>query len=67
MTIDKYQALEIFHRAHDAAVEVVVGEGGSVSWGVAQTKVEVRKCKITPKMYLHSYLLKLCLNRTQHQ
>ena len=56
-TISKYQALEIVYRAYDGAVEGVVGEGKSVSWGVAKTKGEVQKRKITNKMFLHSDLL----------
>ena len=62
-TIAKYQALEIVYRAHAGAFEGVVGEGKSVSWGVAQTKGEVRKCKLTKMIFLHSDLLKLCLKK----
>ena len=57
-TIAKSQALEIFYRAHAGAVEGVVGEVKSVSWGGARTKGEVHKRKITNKMFLHSDLLK---------
>ena len=67
------KALEIFYLANGAAVEViadrnghrrkVVGEGKSVSWGVAQTKCKGRKCELTKKMFLHSDLLKLCLKK----
>ena len=41
----------------------VVGEGGSFSWGGAQTKGEVRNCKLTKKMFLYSDLLKLCMKK----
>ena len=63
LTISKYQALEIVYCAYGADVEGVVGEGKSVSWGVAQTKGEVRKCKLTKMIFLHSDLLKLCLKK----
>ena len=56
-TIFKSQALGIFYRAHARAVEGVVGEGKSFSWGGAQTKGEVHKCKLTNKIFLHSDLL----------
>ena len=56
-TIAKSQALEIVYRAHAGAVEGVVGEGESVSWGGARTKVEVHKRELTKKMFLHSDLL----------
>ena len=49
--------LEIVYRAHAGAFEGVVGEGKSVSWGVAQTKGEVHKRKLANKMLLHSDLL----------
>ena len=39
----------------------VVGEGESVSWGVARTKGKGREWKITKNTFLHSDLLKLCL------
>ena len=42
-TISKSQALETVYGAHARAVEGVVGEGKSVSWGGAQTKGEVHK------------------------
>ena len=46
-TIPKSQALEIVYHTHARAVEGVVGEGGSVSWGGAQTKGEVHKRALT--------------------
>ena len=56
-TISKSQALEIVYSAHAGAVEGVVGEGGSVSWGGAQTKGEVHERELTKNMFLHSDLL----------
>ena len=56
-TIDKYQALEILYHAHTRAIEGVVGEGKSISWGGAQTKGEVHKRKLTKNVFLHSDLL----------
>ena len=41
----------------------VVGEGKSVSWGGAQTKGEFHECKLTKKMFFHSDLLQLCMNK----
>ena len=41
----------------------MVGEGGSVSWGGAQTKGESRECELTRKMLFHSDLLQLCMNK----
>ena len=38
-------------------------EGKSVSWGGARTKGEGRKCELTKDMFLHSDLLKLCLQK----
>ena len=38
-------------------VEGVVGEVKSVSWGVARTKGEVHKRKLTKSMFLHSDFL----------
>ena len=61
LTIAKYQELEIFYHAHGAAVEGVVGERKSFSWGVARTKGEGQKWKITKNMFLHSDLMNLCL------
>ena len=49
--------LEIFYHTYSGAVEGVVGEGGSVSWGGARTKDEVHKREHTNKMFLHSDLL----------
>ena len=53
------EELEIVFRENGAAVEGLeyrngnrrkdVGEGESVSWGGAQTKVEGRECKLTKK------------------
>ena len=63
LNISKSQTLEIVYRAHGVSIEGVVGEGESVSWVSAQTKGEVRKCKLTKKMFLHSDLLKLCLKK----
>ena len=67
------KALEIFYGANGAAVEgladrngqrqKLVGEGKSVSWGVARTKGKGRKCKLTKNIFLHSDLLKLCLKK----
>ena len=37
-TIAKFQALEIVYRTHVGAVEGVVGEGESVSWGGVQAR-----------------------------
>ena len=65
------EALLIFFRANDAAVEGLadknghrrkeVGEGKSVSWGGAQTKGEGRECELTKNMFFRNYLLQLCL------
>ena len=67
------KSLEIVYRANGAAVEgladrnghrqKVVGEGESVSWGGARTKVKGRECELTKKMFLHSDLLMLCLKK----
>ena len=67
------KALEIVYRAKGAAVEgladrnghrrKVVGEGESVSWGGARTKGKGCECKLIKNMFLHSDLLKLCLNK----
>ena len=67
------KVLEIVYRSNGAAVEgladingnrrKVVGEGNLVSWGVARTKGKGRECKFTKNMFLHSDLLKLCLNK----
>ena len=46
-TIAKSQALEIVYRAHAGAIEGVVGEGESVSWGGARIKGEVHKRELT--------------------
>ena len=67
------KALEIFYLANGASVEgladrnghrrKVVGEGESVSWGVARTKSKGRECEPTKNMFLHSDLLKFCLKK----
>ena len=57
MNIAKSQELKIVYRIHAGAVEGVVGEGESVSWGGARTKGEVHKRELTNKMFLHSDLL----------
>ena len=49
--------LDIVYREHVGAVEGVVGEGKSVSWGGALNKGEVHKRKLTNKLFLHSDLL----------
>ena len=53
-TVAKSQALEIVYLAHAGAVEGVVGEGESASWGGALTKGGVHKRELTKKMFLHS-------------
>ena len=55
-TIAKSQALEIIFRAHNGAIEWVLGEWKSVIWVCAWTKGEVQKRKLTNKMLLHSDL-----------
>ena len=57
LTISKYQALKIFYCVHVGAIEGVLGEGESVSWGGAQTKGEVNKRGLIKNMFLHSDLL----------
>ena len=67
------KVLEIVYRTNESAVEglsddnghrqKVVGEGKSVSWGVARTKGKGRECELTKNMFLHSDLLKLCLKK----
>ena len=54
MTITKSKALEIVYHTHAGAVEGVVREGESVSWGDARTTGEVHKRKLTKNMFLHS-------------
>ena len=49
--------LKIVNHAYAGAVEGVVGEVKSVSWGGARTKGEVHKRELTNKMFLHSDLL----------
>ena len=66
------KALEIVYLENGAAVEgiadrnghrrKVVGEEESVSWGGERTKGNGCKCELTKNMFLHSDLLKLCLN-----
>ena len=68
------KALEIVYRENGDVVEgmsdmnghrrKVVGEGKSVSWGSARTKGKGRECKITKKMFLHSDILNLCINKS---
>ena len=66
MTIAKSQALEIVYHTHSGAVEGVVGEGESVSWGGARTKGEVHKRKLTKNIFLHSdFLISLSSSLTQ--
>ena len=65
--------LEILFCANGATVEGIdngnghrqklLGEGESVSWGVAWTKGGGREWKLTKKMFLHSDLLKFCLKK----
>ena len=38
---------KFFYRPHARAVEGVVNEGKSVSWGGAQTKADMHKCILT--------------------
>ena len=67
------KALEIVYHANGAAVEglvdrnehrrKLVDEGKSVSWGGARTKGKVRECEIAKNMFLHSDMLKLCLEK----
>ena len=67
------KALEIVYLANGASVQgladrnghrrKVVSEGKSVSWGGARTKGKGRECELTKHMFLHSDLLKLCLNK----
>ena len=67
------KVLEIIDLENGASVEgladrnghrrKVVGEGESVSWGGARTKVKGRECERTKTMFLHSDLLKLCLKK----
>ena len=67
------EALEIVYRENGAAVEGLVdrnehirkevGEGKSVSWGVARTKGEGRECELTKNLFFHNDLLQLCLNK----
>ena len=67
------KALEIVYLANGAAVEGIadrnvhrrkqVGEGKSVSWGGARTKVKGCECEITKNMFLQSDMLKLCMKK----
>ena len=67
------KALEIVYLANGASVEgladrnehrrKVVGEGKSVSWEGARFKGKGCECELTKKMFLHSDLLKLCLQK----
>ena len=68
-----FQYLEIVYRENGDAVEgladrnghrhKVLGEGVSVRWGVTRTKIKVREFELTKNMFLHSDLLKLCMNK----
>ena len=67
------KALEIFYCVNGDSVEgladrnghlwKVVDEGESVSWGSAWTKGKGRECELAKNMFLHSYLLMLCLKK----
>ena len=67
------KALEIVYCTNGAAVEgladrnghrlKVVGEGKSVRWGGAWTKVMGNECELTKYMLFHSDLMKLCLKK----
>ena len=46
--------MEIVYRAHAGAIEGVVGEVKSISWGGARTRGEVHNREITKHMFLHS-------------
>ena len=69
------KALDIVYLPNGASVEglpdsnghrrKVVGEGKSFSWGGARTKGKGRECELTKNLFLHSDLLKLCLNKKQ--
>ena len=68
--------LEIAYRVNGAAVEgladinwhiqKVVGEGKSVCWGGAQTKVKGCKCELTKNIFFHIDILKLCLKKKRN-
>ena len=57
LNIAKYQALVIFYRTHDGAVEWLVGEDKNFSWEGAQIKGEMHKRKFTKEMFLRSDFL----------
>ena len=67
--------LEIFYLENGAAVEGIadrnghrrkeVGEGKSVSWGVARTKGRGHECELTNKIFFHSHLLQLCQKKNK--
>ena len=67
------KVLVIFYCANGTAVEEMadrnehrrkeVGEGESISWGVARTKCKGCECKITKNMFFHKYLWQLCLEK----
>ena len=69
------QALEIIYRANGYAVEgfsdrnghrrKLLGEGKSISWVDARTKVKGRECEFIKNMFLHSDMLKLCLKKNK--
>ena len=58
LTIVISQALEIVCRRHAGAIEGMVSEGKSFSWGGALIKDELHKQELTKNMFLHSNLLK---------
>ena len=67
------KVLEIFYRANGDSVEgladrnghrrKLVCEGESISWGGARNKGKGCECELTKKMFLHSDMLKLCLEK----
>ena len=69
------KSLKILYHANGYAVEGIadrnkhkskeVGEGESVSWGVAQTKGGGHEFKLTKNMFFHGDLLQLCLYKTR--
>ena len=66
LTIDKSKALEIVYCTHAGAVKGVVGEGKSVSWGVAKPKVMCTSPN-SPKICSCTVICWSCVGRkTQH-
>ena len=43
----------------------IKNEGGSVSWGGAQTKYEGHECGLIKNMFFHSDFLQLCLKKME--